>query len=63
VSEHICYDVYDAALRVLIWALAQAAGVYPSGEQALSGYPVNVVEWMGAQENATGQTGTITSSA
>ena len=25
--EHICYDVYDAALRGLICALAQAAGV------------------------------------
>jgi hypothetical protein len=36
---------------------------YPSGEQALFGYPVNVVECMGAQENATGQTGTITWSA
>jgi transposase len=39
------------------------AGRYPSGERALSGYPVNVVECMGAQENATGQTGTITWSA
>jgi hypothetical protein len=52
--EGLVYD--DEELRITVWA-------YPSGERALSGYPVNVVEWMGAQENATGQTGTITSSA